>query len=139
MSNSASHPKVIKSKPIAPSNKKKERKNKTVRMELVVDEDEAKIIDGNAEKMYLKRSEYLRARGLKRVYTAVSKLPEADYITLAKNLQELKAQGNNLNQIARGINTSLLKNGSLELDVAGLKTAIASNIAATQAIIKALS
>jgi hypothetical protein len=139
MSNPSSNSKVIKSKPIASSNKKKERKNKTVRMELVVDEDEAKIIDGNAEKMYLKRSEYLRARGLKRVYTATRKLPEADYITLAKNLHELKAQGNNLNQIARGINTSLLKNGSLELDVAGLKTAIASNIAATQAIIKALS
>jgi hypothetical protein len=139
MSNLSSNSKVIKSKPIASSNKKKERKNKTVRMELVVDEDEAKIIDGNAEKMYLKRSEYLRARGLKRVYTAARKLPEADYITLVKNLQELKAQGNNLNQIARGINTSLLKNGSLELDVAGLKTAIASNIAATQAIIKALS
>jgi hypothetical protein len=139
MGNPSSNSKVIKSKPIASSSKKKERKNKTVRMELVVDEDEAKIIDGNAEKMYLKRSEYLRARGLKRVYTATRKIPEADYITLAKNLKELKAQGNNLNQIARGINTSLLKNGSLELDVTGLKTAIASNIAATQAIIKALT
>jgi hypothetical protein len=96
---------------IAPS--KKKRKRKTVRIELVVDEDEAKIIDGNAEKMYLNRSEYLRARGLKRVYTKNREVPPVEIIALIQILSELKRQGNNLNQVARRLNSG----GSIDLPI----------------------
>lgn len=139
MSYSSPISKVIKSKSSKVDSSKKERKKKTVRIELVVDEDEAKIIDDNAQKMYLNRSEYARARMLKRVYTAARKLPEPDYLTLVTNLRELRAQGNNLNQIARGINQSLKRGDDLNLDITELQIAIQSNIRATQTIIAALT
>jgi hypothetical protein len=84
---------------------RKKRKNKTVRIEIVVDEDEAKIIDDNAKKIYLNRSEYLRFRGLKRVYVRSREVPPIEIISLIQILRELKRQGNNLNQIARKLNS----------------------------------
>jgi Bacterial mobilisation protein (MobC) len=105
MRDSLSTSEVIEDTPNSTAPSKKKRKRKTVRIELVVDEDEAKIIDDNAEKMYLNRSEYLRARGLKRVYTKNREVPPVEIIALIQILSELKRQGNNLNQIARRLNS----------------------------------
>jgi Bacterial mobilisation protein (MobC) len=105
MSNLPPTSEVVEDTPNSTAPSKKWRKRKTVRIELVVDEDEAKIIDDNAEKMYLNRSEYLRARGLKRVYTKNREVPPVEIIALIQILSELKRQGNNLNQMARRLNS----------------------------------
>jgi Bacterial mobilisation protein (MobC) len=60
--------------------------------------------------MYLNRSEYLRARGLKRVYTKGREVPPVEIIALTQVLSELKRQGNNLNQIARRLNSGITIN-----------------------------
>jgi hypothetical protein len=113
MSDSLSTSEVVEDTPNSTAPSKKKRKRKTVRIELVVDEDEARIIDDNAEKMYLNRSEYLRARGLKRVYTKNREVPPVEIIALIQILSELKRQGNNLNQVSRRLNSG----GSIDLPI----------------------
>lgn len=79
------------------------------RIEVRVSDRELQIIDTSATKSGCTRSEYLRARGLKRVYMKKRSLPDPDYAHLMLNYRELKAQGNNLNQIARVLNTARLE------------------------------
>lgn len=68
----------------------------------------------------------------KQVYTKA--LPERDYTTLSRNYRELRAQGNNLNQIARALNTAQLAGDRVNLDVRDVEAAIASISLTTQII-----
>jgi Bacterial mobilisation protein (MobC) len=109
---------------------------KTKRVEVRMSKRELKIIDASAKKANLNRSEYLRLRGQKKVYMRA--LPHHDYDTLTRNYRELRAQGNNLNQIAKALNTALKAGYQVNFDVNELKTAIEANRTATQAICAAL-
>jgi hypothetical protein len=91
---------------------------KTKRVEVRMSKRELKIIDASAKKANLNRSEYLRLRGQKKVY--------------------MRAQGNNLNQIAKALNTALKAGYQVNFDANELKTAIEANRTATQAICAAL-
>ncbi len=109
---------------------------KSRRVEVRMSDRELRIIDASAKKANLNRSEYLRLRGQKKVYTKA--LPRHDYDTLTRNYRELRAQGNNLNQIAKALNTAALAGYQVNLDANDLKTAIEANRVATQAICAAL-
>lgn len=109
---------------------------KSRRVEVRMSDRELRIIDASAKKANLNRSEYLRLRGQKKVYTKA--LPCHDYDTLTRNYRELRAQGNNLNQIAKALNTAALAGYQVNLDANDLKTAIEANRIATQAIRAAL-
>jgi molybdopterin converting factor small subunit len=109
---------------------------KTKRVEVRMSKRELKIIDASAKKANLNRSEYLRLRGQKKVYMRA--LPRHDYDTLTRNYRELRAQGNNLNQIAKALNTALKAGDRVNFDANELKTAIEANRTATQAICAAL-
>jgi hypothetical protein len=109
---------------------------KTKRVEVRMSKRELKIIDASAKKANLNRSEYLRLRGQKKVYMRA--LPRHDYDTLTRNYRELRAQGNNLNQIAKALNTALKAGYQVNFDANELKTAIEANRTATQAICAAL-
>jgi Bacterial mobilisation protein (MobC) len=109
---------------------------KTKRVEVRMSKRELKIIDASAKKANLNRSEYLRLRGQKKVYMRA--LPRHDYDTLTRNYRELRAQGNNLNQIAKALNTALKTGDRVNFDANELKTAIEANRTATQAICAAL-
>jgi hypothetical protein len=63
--------------------------------------------------MGLNRSQYLIARGLKRVYVRSREVPPVEIIALTQVLSELKRQGNNLNQVARRLNSG----GSIDLPI----------------------
>ena len=110
---------------------------KTERVEVRMSKRELKNIDTSATKVNLTRSEYLRLRGQKKVYTRA--LPSRDYETLTRNYRELRAQGNNLNQIAKALNTALKVGHQLNFDGDSLKIAIEANQQATQAIRTALT
>jgi Bacterial mobilisation protein (MobC) len=75
------------------------------RWNMVVPIDTARVIDTNATLMGLNRTQYLIARGEKRVYMRREPTPPVEVIALLKILAELKRQGNNLNQIARRLNS----------------------------------
>jgi hypothetical protein len=102
------------------------------RVEVRMSERELRTIDRSAAKIGITRSEYLRLRGTKQVYTKA--LPERDYTTLSRNYRELRAQGNNLNQIARALNTAQLAGDRVNLDVRDVEAAIASISLTTQII-----
>lgn len=110
---------------------------KNERVEVRMSKRELEIIDKSARKANLNRSEYLRLRGQKKVYTKA--LPSRDYETLTRNYRELRAQGNNLNQIAKALNTALKIGHQLNFDADDLKVAIAANLVATKAICTALT
>jgi Bacterial mobilisation protein (MobC) len=80
-------------------------KIKPKRINLVVPADKLKIVDNHATMMGLNRSQYLIARGLKRVYVRSREVPPVEIIALIQILSELKRQGNNLNQVARSLNS----------------------------------
>ncbi len=109
MSDTSATSNVVKDNPVVTqsneSKQEKQRKRKIFRIELVVNEDELKNIEDNASKMDMTRSEYLRARGLKQIYTRNRQVPPVEIIALIKILSELKRQGNNINQIARKLNS----------------------------------
>jgi uncharacterized protein (DUF1778 family) len=71
----------------------------TQQINLKLTRRQKQIIDNNAKKMGLNRSDYLIARATKCPYTRANNIPEPDYITLMLNLRQLRAQGNNLNQL----------------------------------------
>ena len=106
------------------------------RVEVRMSDRELRIIDASAQKTGLNRSEYLRARGLKRVYTAVRNIPNPDYENLMLNYRELRAQGNNLNQITKAIHLAKFTGQSIVIDEAELRAAVAANNRATQAILR---
>jgi hypothetical protein len=81
------------------------KKSRMQRWNMVVPIDTARVIDTNATLMGLNRTQYLIARGVKRVYMRREPTPPVEVIALLKILAELKRQGNNLNQIARRLNS----------------------------------
>jgi Bacterial mobilisation protein (MobC) len=109
---------------------------KVRRVEVRMSDRELRLIDASAEKTGLNRSEYLRLRGLKRVYTKVKPLPSPDYENLMLNYRELRAQGNNLNQMTKAIHLAKFTGGSVVIDRSELRAAVEANDRATQAILK---
>lgn len=110
---------------------------KTERVEVRMSKRELKNIDTSAKKVNLTRSEYLRLRGQKKVYTRA--LPSRDYETLTRNYRELQAQGNNFNQIAKALNTALKAGHQVNFDENHLKVAIEANLKTKQEIHTALT
>lgn len=106
------------------------------RVEVRISDRELRLIDASAKKTGLTRSEYLRVRGLKRVYTKVKPLPSPDYENLMLNYRELRAQGNNLNQMTKAIHLAKFTGGSVVIDESELRAAVEANNRATQAILK---
>jgi hypothetical protein len=106
------------------------------RVEVRMSDRELRLIDASAQKTGLNRSEYLRVRGLKRVYTKVRPLPSPDYENLMLNYRELRAQGNNLNQMTKAIHLAKFTGGSVVIDRSELRAAVEANNRATQAILK---
>ena len=106
------------------------------RVEVRISDRELRLIDASAKKTGLTRSEYLRVRGLKRVYTKVKPLPSPDYENLMLNYRELRAQGNNLNQMTKAIHLAKFTGGSVVIDRSELRAAVEANNRATQAILK---
>jgi hypothetical protein len=80
-------------------------KIKSKRINLMIPADKLWIVDNHATMMGLNRSQYLIARGLKRVYVRSREVPPVEIVALIKILSELKRQGNNLNQVARRLNS----------------------------------
>jgi Bacterial mobilisation protein (MobC) len=108
------------------------------RVEIVMSDRELQIIDTNARKTGLNRSEYLRARGMKRTYTIARHLPDPDYAKLMSNLRELKAQGNNLNQMTRAVHLARLAGNMVIVDDRQLQATLEANNRATQAILNVM-
>lgn len=106
------------------------------RVEVRISDRELRLIDASAKKTGLTRSEYLRVRGLKRVYTKVKPLPSPDYENLMLNYRELRAQGNNLNQMTKAIHLAKFTGGSIVINESELRAAVEANNRATQAILK---
>jgi hypothetical protein len=106
------------------------------RVEVRISDRELRLIDASAKKTGLTRSEYLRVRGLKRVYTKVKPLASPDYENLMLNYRELRAQGNNLNQMTKAIHLAKFTGGSVVIDRSELRAAVEANNRATQAILK---
>jgi hypothetical protein len=88
--------------------------SKDRRIEVRITQRELEQIDRAAQKMSLTRSEYLRLRGLKKVYTRIQSLPDLDYAKLMVVYRELQAQGNNLNQIARSLHQAKLEGKEID-------------------------
>lgn len=114
----------------------KTAERKTERIEILATKSQVKKIDAHAKKTGLNRSQYLLARGEKRTYTMARHLPDPDYAKLMLNLRELKAQGNNLNQLTRAVHLARL-NGHhyIGIDEAELQKVAEANQQATQAIL----
>jgi Bacterial mobilisation protein (MobC) len=108
------------------------------RVELVMSDRELQVIDTNARKTGLNRSEYLRARGMKRTYTIARHLPDPDYAKLMLNLRELKAQGNNLNQMTRAVHLARLAGNMVIVDDRQLQATLEANNRATEAILNVI-
>jgi hypothetical protein len=98
-------------------------------------QEQMKIIDASAKRMRLNRSEYLRTRGLKRVYKSIQAIPNSDYANLMLNYRELRAQGNNLNQMTKAIHLAKFTGQSISVDEAVLQAAVEANNRATQAVL----
>ncbi|WP_310426135.1 plasmid mobilization protein [Chamaesiphon sp. VAR_48_metabat_135_sub] len=110
-------------------------KGKTERIEVRMSERELKIIDASAKKMRMNRSEYLRTRGLKRVYKSIQAIPSPDYANLMLNYRELRAQGNNLNQMTKAVHLAKFTGQSIAIDKTVLQAAVEANNRATQAVL----
>jgi hypothetical protein len=110
---------------------------KTSRIEIRVSDRELWQIDTFASEIGLTRSDYLRARGLKEPHLIRRNIAEPNYIALAKTLNELKAQGNNLNQLTRALHTAMQYEG-VSFDLEALEAALIVNQQATQAILEAM-
>jgi Bacterial mobilisation protein (MobC) len=110
-------------------------------------DDELDTIEEQARKLNLNRSDYLRHQALKSVRRFKPKplksLDTLQYRELALIRKELSCQGNNLNQIARALNT-LLKMGvpvvglptGGNLDIARLEQIASESYRATQSILR---
>jgi hypothetical protein len=110
-------------------------------------DDELDTIEEQARKLNLNRSDYLRHQALKSVRRFKPKplksLDTLQYRELAMIRKELSCQGNNLNQIARALNT-LLKMGvpvvgvptGGNLDIARLEQIATESYRATQSILR---
>lgn len=110
-------------------------------------DDELDTIESQARKLNLNRSDYLRHQALKSVRRFKPKLLKSldtlQYRELALIRKELSCQGNNLNQIARALNT-LLKLGvpvvgvptGGNLDIAQLEQIASESYRATQSILR---
>jgi Bacterial mobilisation protein (MobC) len=110
-------------------------------------DDELDTIEEQARKLNLNRSDYLRHQALKSVRRFKPKplksLDTLQYRELALIRKELSCQGNNLNQIARALNT-LLKMGvpvvgvptGGNLDIARLEQIANESYRATQSILR---
>jgi Bacterial mobilisation protein (MobC) len=110
-------------------------KGKTERIEVRMSEQELKIVDASAKKMRMNRSEYLRTRGLKRVYRSIQAIPSPDYADLMLNYRELRAQGNNLNQMTKALNSAKFTGQSIAIDKTVLQAAVEANNRATRAVL----
>jgi hypothetical protein len=110
-------------------------------------DDELDTIEEQARKLNLNRSDYLRHQALKSVRRfkpkPIKSLDTLQYRELALIRKELSCQGNNLNQIARALNT-LLKMGvpvvgvptGGNLDIARLEQIANESYRATQSILR---
>jgi uncharacterized protein (DUF1778 family) len=108
--------------------------SKDRRIEVRITQRELDQIDRAAQNLGLTRSEYLRLRGLKKVYTRRQSLPDLDYAKLMVVYRELQAQGNNLNQIARSLHQAKLEGKEIDgLDE--IDRVIATNRQALQTIV----
>lgn len=110
-----------------------ERKTQQVNLKLT--QREKQIIDSNAKKTGLNRSDYLIARATKRTYTKANNIPEPDYVNLMLNLRELRAQGNNLNQLTRAVHIAKLQGDLILVDEIQLQATLEANLQARQAIL----
>ncbi len=108
---------------------------KTKRIELRVTNRNFQIIEKFAKKSGMNRSEYLEARGIKRTYMKTNNIPEPDYAHLMLNFRELRAQGNNLNQLTRAVHVARLQGDIVVVDDSMLQAAIAANLQAREAIV----
>jgi uncharacterized protein (DUF1778 family) len=112
---------------------------KTQQINLKLTRRQKQIIDNNAKKTGLNRSDYLIARATKRPYTRANNIPEPDYISLMLNLRELRAQGNNLNQLTRAVHVAKLRGDLILVDEIQLQATLEANLQACQAILNATS
>ncbi len=89
-------------------NEQKTKKNKDGRLEIRLSHDDLEMIKSKAAKMSLTSSEMIRRLAKYGVCYKV------DFNVGTNILYELGKIGNNINQIARGLNTSIIKNEQLD-------------------------
>ena len=118
--------------------KVKTSERKTHRIELRVGNQDLQIIEANAKQVGLNRSQFLIASGKKQTYPIARHRPHPNYAPLTLNLRELKSQGNDLKQISRALNHTLLDETSFNVDAQQLRQLIAANQQAIQAIVAIL-
>ena len=94
-------------------------------------DDELETILAQAKKLKMNRSDYLRHRALQPARR--SKKVTAEYLSMVEYQElmllrrELIAQGNNLNQIARGINRANMDGRAVGIEPEALKGITAAN------------
>jgi uncharacterized protein (DUF1778 family) len=108
---------------------------KTQQINLKLTRRQKQIIDNNAKKMGLNRSDYLIARATKRPHTRANEILAPDYVNLMLNLRELRAQGNNLNQLTRALHVAKLRGDLIIVDETQLQATLEANLQARQAIL----
>ena len=118
--------------------KVKTSEQKTHRIELRVGNQDLQIIEANAKQVGLNRSQFLIASGKKQTYPIARHRPHPNYAPLTLNLRELKSQGNDLKQISRALNHTLLDE-TFNVDAQQLQQLIAVNQQAIQAIVAILN
>ena len=107
---------------------------------LRLSDDELDTIEAQAHKLNLNRSDYLRHQALKSVRRFKPKplksIDTLQYQELALIRKELSCQGNNLNQIARALNTLLKMGVPCNIDIARLEQIASESYRATQSILR---
>jgi Bacterial mobilisation protein (MobC) len=101
-------------------------------------DEELDTIEQQSRKLELNRSDYLRHQALKPVrrLKPAKDLDILQYQELALLRRELSAQGNNLNQIARALNTLLQTGEPVKIDISRLEMIANESYAATKSILK---
>ncbi|PSB59566.1 plasmid mobilization protein [Chamaesiphon polymorphus] len=104
---------------------------KTNHISLRVSNEQLEIIEAECRAVNMNRSEYLLFRGtindrtLRRLKQ--ERLSQDEYAELTLIRREYIAQGNNLNQIARGVNLANQEGRAIEIDSKALQEIAAAN------------
>jgi len=112
--------------------KKSDKRQRTETLYARVTPDEKSAFNARAQRAGLASAAFMRALALGEPGPRAQRIPPVDHVALRQLLAELNRVGNNLNQLARGMNTGEVP------EVAALREAASSYLAIRDAIFEAL-